>query len=291
VDGQERRIGDAAIDGRSLVFSLSPYSPRSFAVRLAPPPVPAGGTAIGQAVRLPYGKDVVTTDADRSDGSFDGDGRSIPAEMLPNVITSEGVRFDIGPTAAGQANALGCEGQSITLPAGDWSELYLLAAATEDTKGRFLIDGAPHDLSIQKWTGFVGQWDDRIWDREFKEVDHNCEGKVIGFKPGYIKRDNIAWFCTHRHHPQSGNEAYQFSYLFKYGIDLPSGAKEITLPHNEKITVLAMTVTERGHGAIRPAAALYDDFTGRKPIELRHVYPPPLRPRPLRLTARQASPR
>ncbi len=274
VDGQERRIGYAKIGSGRLLFDLSPYSPRSFAVRLADPPVRGGGPQSCQAVTLPYNEDVVTADADRTDGSLDGEGRSIPAEMLPPTITSEGVQFELGPTEAGLANALACRGQSINIPSGDWSRLYLLAAAVEDTTGRFLVDGMPHDLTIQAWTGFVGQWDDRVWDREFKEVDFRCEGRVIGINPGYIKRDDIAWFCTHRHHAQHGNEAYQFSYLFKYRIDLPQDAKTITLPDNDKIKVLAMTVTDGPHDAVRPAAALYDDFTRRKPIELRHVYPP-----------------
>lgn len=278
VDGQERRIGDAKTGGGRLFFDLSPYSPRTFAVRLVTPPKCPAGPALSRAVSLPYDQDVVTTDADRTDGAFDGEGRSIPAEMLPRTITSEAVRFELGPTDVGKANAICCRGQSISLPGGNWSRLYLLAAAIEDTNGRFLVDGTPHDLTIQGWTGFVGQWDDRVWDRDFKEVDHRCEGQVTGIKPGYIKRDNIAWFCTHRHHPQHGNEAYQFSYLFKYGIDLPRGAKTITLPDNEKIKVLAMTVTEGGHVALRAAAALYDDFTNREPIEFRYIYPPPPSP-------------
>ena len=86
-------------------------------------------------------EDIVTADADRTDGSIDSEGRSVPAEMLPGTIVSEGVRFDLGPTGVGEQNAVGCRGQAISLPSGDWSRVYLLAAATEDTDGRFLVDG------------------------------------------------------------------------------------------------------------------------------------------------------
>ncbi len=274
VDGQERRIGDATTPGGKLVFDVAPFSPRSFAVRLAKSTTNGGGQAECQTVALPYDQDVISTDADPTNGMMDGDGRSLPAEMLPGALISEGIRFEIGPAGAGEANAIACRGQSIALPDGEWTKLYLLAAATEDTAGRFAVGGQPQDIKIQKWTGFVGQWDDRVWDREFKEVDHRCEGQVISITPGHIKRDNIAWFCTHRHHPQRGNEAYQFSYLFKYGVDLPKGAASITLPGNEKIKVLAMTVAKGGHNAAHPAAAIFDDFADRKPIDLRHVYPP-----------------
>jgi len=274
VDGQERRIGDALVKDGRLLFGMSPYSPRSFAVRLAAP-APRLEPPFSTPVPLAFDQDIVSTDEDRKDGRIDAAGGTIPAEMLPQMITSDGITFNLGSTAPGVANAVPCKGQTISLPAGDHTRLHLLAAASEDTSGRFLIDDLPNDLSIQKWTGFVGQWDDRVWDREFKEVDHHCEGKVVDIKPGYIKRDTIAWFCTHRHHPERGNEAYKFSYLFKYGLDLPPGAKSITLPNNEKIKILAMTVARNANDSVRPAVPLYDDFTHREPVAFRYNYPPP----------------
>jgi alpha-mannosidase len=128
---------------------------------------------------------------------------------------------------------------------------------------------------IQAWTGFVGQWDNRVWDREFEEVDYVCDGKVVGITPGYIKRDSIAWFCTHRHHPTRGNEAYRFSYLFKYAMEIPDGATSLTLPDDPRVKVLAVSVAQTENDAVPPAAPLYDDFTDRRPVTLRHVYPPP----------------
>jgi alpha-mannosidase len=274
VDGQERRIGGAQFSGTDLFIDLSPFSPRSYAVRLASPPQGGVAPTICKVVPLSYDEDVMSADADVTDGRLDDDGRTLPAEMLPDVVTSEGVRFELGPSDPGHANAVGCRGQTISLPEGNWNRVHMLAAAVEDTVERFVVGNAPHDLEIQQWTGFIGQWDDRVWDREFGEVDYRCEGRVIGITPGFIKRDNIAWFCTHRHHPKRGNEAYRFSYLYKYGLDVPPGGKSITLPDNEKIKILAMTVTEGGHDRVQPAAPVYDDFTGRKPIQLRHVYPP-----------------
>lgn len=273
VDGQERRIADAAFDARRLVFDLTPNSPRSFAVRLAPPDARLPRRAAYRKVALPFDADVVTMDADRTDGRFDDAGRTIPGEMLPPTITSGGVSFDMGPTETGQANAVTCRGQSIALPEGDWDKVHLLAGAIEDTTGRFVVGGRSFELAVQAWTGFVGQWDDRVWDRPFKEVDHRCEGRVTEIKTGYIKRDTIAWFCTHRHHPERGNEAYQFSYLFKYGIDLDHSARSITLPRNEKIKILGMTVSRGRYDEVVPAAPLYDDFTNRQPVTLRHDYP------------------
>ncbi len=277
VDGQERRTGPATITGGALAFDLSPFAARSFALRLAAPPARVARPRSHQ-VALPFDSDAISMDSRPNDGGFDSEGRTIPGEMLPRTVTSEGIEFQIGPKEPGQKNAIACRGQTIELPQGDFNRMYLLAAATEDTSGTFEIDGKGVEIPIQCWTGFIGQFDDRIWDKEFGEIDHVCDGKVIGFKTGFIKRDTIAWFCTHRHHPTKGNEAYQFSYLFKYGMDLAPGSKTLRLPNNDKIKILATTAAWNENDAVRPAAPLYDDFTGREPITLRHVYPPPPAP-------------
>ena len=123
-----------------------------------------------------------------------------------------------------------------------------------------------YKITVPLWTGFVGQYDNRIWDRQFRPVEFKSDANVIGIKPGYIKRDNIAWFCTHRH--LQGNESYQFCYLFRYAVDIPAGASEITLPYALNIKIFAMTMGNN-ENAIRSATPLYDDFTDRPEIPLR----------------------
>lgn len=278
VDGQERRIGPALVRDGRLVVDLTRYSPRSFAVRLAGPPTHAA-PPISIPLELPHDTDVASLDGDRTDGSFDAEGRTLPAEMLPEELESAGVLFALGPTGEGRLNAVTCRGQSVRLPGGDFDRLELLAAATEDTgPATFLVDGRPRTLSVQSWTGFIGQWDDRVWDREFGKVDFRGEGKVVGFTPGYVKRDPVAWFATHRHHPRAGNEAYRFSYLFRRSIELPRGAATLQLPDDPRIRILAATAVRGGGGPLRAASRLRDELEDRGPLELRHVYPPPPTP-------------
>ena len=59
-------------------------------------------------------------------------------------------------------------------------------------------------------------------------------------RPGFVKRDEIAWLGTHRHAPE-GNQIYIASYIFKYAIDLPAGAKDLLLPSNDYVRILAAT--------------------------------------------------
>ncbi len=274
VDGQERRIDRAKVVGGRLRTALSPHSPRSFAVRFSDRPVTVPAPEC-TTIELPFNADVVSRDTDRSAGAMDVDGRSLPAEMLPAQVTSESIVFELGSTFAGHLQAVRCRGQQIDLPTG-YERLYVLAAATEDCVGRFRLGDQIETRAIQRWTGFVGQFDNRVWDRPFAEVDFSCRGKVVSFDTGYIKRDNIAWFSTHRHHPTAGNEAYKFSYLFKYAFDIPAGTTTLELPDDERIIVMAASAGRQTHDDVHAAAPLYDDFTGRAPIALRHAYPPPI---------------
>ena len=50
---------------------------------------------------------------------------------------------------------------------------------------------------------------------------------------------------------------YSYSYLFAYPIDMPSGAKTIRLPDNDKIRVLAISVADEDP-EVKPAQPLYD---------------------------------
>jgi len=275
VDSQERRIGEAKVAGGALSLDMTPYSPRSFAVRLGPAPTQLMPPKC-MPIRLEFDVDAVSGDSNRADGAMDSEGRTYPAEQLPATLVAEGIAFQIGSGAAGEKNAMACAGQEILLSGGGTNRLYLLVAASEDCVGEFDVDGRKTKISIQGWTGFVGQFDDRVWDRPFNAVDFVCEGRVTGLTPGYIHRDPIAWFATHRHHPTRGNEAYQFSYMYKYRLDVPLGAKVLKLPKDERIKVFAVTEAANENDAAQPAVPLYDDFSDRGPIEFRYRYPPPV---------------
>jgi alpha-mannosidase len=92
--------------------------------------------------------------------------------------------------------------------------------------------------------------------------------KVASISPAFAKHDNIAWFASHRHTPET-NDAYQYSYLYKYEITLPSGTRSITFPDNAKIKIFAVTVANNTNENVIPLQPLYDDFTDNKPIQLR----------------------
>jgi len=259
VNGQEQRIGNAGFSGNDLTFDLSHYTIRSFAVKLAQPAVAA--QSIEQtAVVLPYNQDVMSFDNNRDDGNF-ANRSNLPAELLPDVITSEGINFQLGNKEDGRNNAVMCQGQTIDLPKGNFSTLYILAAADRDTQGDFVIGNQTCPLKIQRWEGFVGQW----YARQFSKD----EVTVTGINSPFVKRDNIAWFASHIHQAYpSKNEAYHYCYLYKYGIPVSAGATQLTLPNNKNIKVLAITAAKGTKDNAVPLQPLYDDFQNSKPIAL-----------------------
>jgi len=259
VNGQEQRIGNAAVSNGQLQFDLGHYTLRSFAVKLKSE---ASQTAITQAqVTLPYNTDVITHDLNRWDGVF-GNGQSIPAELLPEFVLSEDIHFTIRSKTDEQNNAVSCAGQTIQLPEGKYNKLYILAAASNDTKADFVIDGQSTTLNIQQWTGYVGQHYNRILSRD--------RNSVVDMEKPYTKTDNIAWFASHCHneYPMK-NEAYQYCYLYKYEIQIPIGAKSITLPKQNNIKVLGMTVAAHAED-VKPLQPLYDNLNENPQFTLRN---------------------
>jgi alpha-mannosidase len=261
VNGQEQPVGSATVNGGVLVASFSAYQPRTFAVKLAAPPTTVPG--VGSApVALPYKLAAATNDGAQSVGGFDGKGNALPAEMLPAQIAFNDVQFQLAPAKTGAPDAVVAKGQTIRLPEGQYHRAYVLAASVDsDQKATFEVGGTKVDLNVQDWGGFIGQWDDRQWSS--KDTSNDNYGEMLGIKPGYIKRADLAWYCTHRHNAAGQNVPYSYSYLFAYPIDLPTGTKAIKLPDNSKVRILAISVADE-NPVVKPAQPLYD------------VLPPPM---------------
>jgi alpha-mannosidase len=255
VNGQEQPVGSATVTGGVLVTSFSAFQPRTFALRLA-----ASASKVA-AVRsapvfLRYDLATESNDGARSDAGFDGKGNTLPAEMLPSQITFNGAQFQLASAKSGEPNALVAKGQVIDLPSGRYNRVYVLAASSDgDQPATFEVAGRKIALNIQDWGGFIGQWDDRQWTS--KDTSHDDYGDMIGLKPAYIKRADLAWYCTHHHNAAGGNVAYAYSYLFGYGIDLPLGTRTIKLPDNNKVRILAISVANE-NPEVKPAQPLYD---------------------------------
>jgi len=258
VNGQEKKIGSVDFTSGTLNFDITRFLIRTFAVKLENSAVTTSKPA-QSVVALAYNEDGISFDTKRSDGNM-LNGLTIPAEMLSPEITSEDILFKIGNSADGQNNMLSANGQKLDLSSGEFNKVYILAAATENTQGDIKAGSQVNHINFQNWTGFVGQH----YNRELYFNDL----KVASITKAFTKRDNIAWYSSHRHTPEA-NDSYQYCYLYKYEINLPKGTKAITLPKNTKIKIFAVTAVNMINEDVVPLQLLYDDFRNDKPVQLR----------------------
>jgi len=168
---------------------------------------------------------------------------------------------------------------------------YVLAASADgDRRATFLTGDRSVELTVQDWGGYVGQWDNRVWRqvpepvppepaandtsiaarrarRTRERITTNGRRMLPEFSgtltPGFIKRAPVAWFASHHHTADGTNDPYAFAYLFAYPMDLPANATSLTLPDDDRIRVLAVTVSDEGE-RVQPAMPLYDVLGGER---------------------------
>jgi alpha-mannosidase len=281
VNAQEQPFGPATITEGALTTSFTAYQPRTFALALASP-----GSKLApihsQPVALHYDLAVASNDDTKTGGGgFDGKGNALPAEMLPSQINYNDVQFHLAPAKTASPNAVVANGQKIDLPAGRYNRVYILAASSDgDQTAEFRIGDLPVNLNIQDWNGFVGQWDTRIWknppehdwaisanhavwppadeqQREARPQSPRYPEDYVGLEAGYVKPASLAWYASHHHTADGLNQPYQYSYLFAYSMEISGKARTLTLPHNDKIRILAVSVAEENPSLI-PTVPLYD---------------------------------
>ncbi|MFZ0923348.1 MAG: glycosyl hydrolase-related protein, partial [Candidatus Acidiferrales bacterium] len=284
VNGQELPMGPASVASGELVVNLQPYEIKSYAVKLAPPRARAAAI-VSRPVVLHYDLAAATNDGAKPAAAgvgFDSAGNTLAAAMLPMKISYDGVDFQLAHAATGVSNAVVARGQTIQLPAGAYNRVYILAAADGDQQGTFKAGERAEDLTVQDWKGFVGQWYDRSFTMEPRPIPAEPDASdtseraqrirrriaylkdnpetlphYASITPGFIKRAPIAWFASHYHDANGANVPYAYSYLFAYSLDLPASAHTLTLPDNDKIRILAVTVAQE-NARVRPAQPLYD---------------------------------
>jgi alpha-mannosidase len=251
LNGAEKNLRPLDFDDRTVSLDFAQYQIRTIALQ---PRRPASSVLpVTRPVKLPFNADVVSSDRNRADGDFAGTGHGLPAELLPPIVVSSGIPFHLGPSADGRPNAVVCRGQTVALPGGQFSHLYILAAANGTQTGTFTLGATRRTLRIHDFSGWIGQADNM--------AAQGAGGLAEGARPGFIVPDEVAWAGTHRHDARRDrNEPYVFCYLFKYAIELPPGATSVVLPDNERIVIAAMAAADNPSEHTVAAQPLHDDL-------------------------------
>lgn len=243
-DGTEKEIGAASFSGNKLNVSIKPFSVKTYRVTLAAAKKDKDGAryADSKALELPFNKNCFSFNEFRAAADFEG-GNSYAAELLPkDGLTVDGVHFTFGEMDTN--NGLACDGDTIKLPAGNkYNKVYVLAAsAAGDRDATFTVGKSKQTVNVPFYSGFLGQW--------------GHEGQTTG----YLKNAEVAYVGTHGH-SELGDRVYEYTYMFKYGIDIPKGATQIILPADKNIVLFAATAVKEDN-SVTPAGKLFS--TGNK---------------------------
>ncbi|MFZ0744618.1 MAG: glycoside hydrolase family 38 C-terminal domain-containing protein [Terracidiphilus sp.] len=301
VNGQELPVGPATIEDGALETSFRPYQPRTFALRLGAAPAHLNEVEshpVDLKYDLAAASEDDTKSTGGFDARGDAlPAEMLPSELnvngvgfhlapggadKPDAVVANGQEIEL---PAGNFNKV----------------YVIAASDDGDQQAVFHVGKRADELTVENWGGFVGQWDTRLWKprpdtvtvgggpysrgpahqvalrKDWAVSAHHATWDLanqgspdwspkypedyLGLQPGYIKRATLAWYVSHHHTPDGLNEPYQYSYLFVYGMELPAHARTLTLPKNDKIRILAISVAKEGPD-VKPAQPLYDTLGG-----------------------------
>lgn len=235
-DGTEKSTGSADFSGNLLNVDIHSNGINTYKVKLASDKLKE---TQAYPLTLPFNKKCFSWNEMSFDADFEG-GFSYAAELIPSELNINNIPFRLENTAL--LNGLECNGDTIALPIGhSYNRLYILAAAAlpdKSTECSFSIGNSTQSVSVPSYTGFIGQW------------GHT------GHTEGYLDNTEVAFTGTHRHSSE-GDHPYEFTYMFKFGFEVPKGATRLILPKNNHVVLFAATLAEEAHKASQPLAPLF----------------------------------
>jgi alpha-mannosidase len=277
LDGTERPLDEKLVveDGK-LKIDFTPYELKTVLLKISGARVKTETTP----VELAYDIDIFSYNNNREDGyigikdkkmafagSFDGKGSTYPAEMIGDTVQLGNVSFAIGPREDSTHNSVACRGQNIDLPEGT-TVLHILTAADVDTNVVFRAGNTDFPLTIGGWSGYIGLWDNRVFDGFVAELSYSLRNDLVRIDPAFIRDQRIAWCASHRH-LSAADTLYEYGYLFAYRIEIPEGATRITLPNSPFVRIVAISVGDEGHATAlqSPFEDLHRDDAFRRRFE------------------------
>ena len=227
----EEHIDDVALVDGKLVFDLKPYEIKSFALKVkkadAKPETKFNVDILGNI-------DAFSTNAKPS-GVLPVIGKTIPAEIMPQTIISNGVKFQLPKNNKGML----CGGQSLILPE-NTKKVHVLMASLNGDKNIKINDFA---YKINDITEYYAGWD--LYD--FKEV-------------AYTKQGKLGYEFTHSH---TENGDAQCQQLFFWHVEVDAQEKNvINFPVDRDILVLCV-VADTESETCTLSCDLYDKIEGR----------------------------
>lgn len=152
-------------------------------------------------------------------GGLDGKGYSYSANLLTPSRVLNGVLFDLGP--ANELDAVGCSGQTVTLPAGSFKQLELLATGINGNQSAETITVKYTDGTSSKFTQSFSDW----------------------FTPQNFPGESESVAMAYRNFDNGTKDKRTFNlYAYKFALNSTKTVASVTLPNDASVVVLAATV-------------------------------------------------
>ncbi len=180
------------------------------------------GKESGQQVDLSsafnvYG--IYTDGTTYSTGGLDGSGNSYSTKLLTKLRILDLVQFKFGP--ANEPDAVGCNGQTLALPQGQFSGLTLLATGVQGNQSSQTITVNYTDGSSAQFVQSFSDW----------STPQNFPGEVEAVAMSY------------RNSANGSKELGTFNlYAYQFALDPTKTVQSVTLPTNPDVVVLAATL-------------------------------------------------
>ena len=228
----------AALTGASqpaavvITGAASGSSPQSTGISLFVNPAASGGS--GTAVDLSSALNVYAFYEDVNDSditatnSLDGVGYAYSANLLGAGLDFKGTQFSFGP--ANQANAVSGNGGSISLPAGIYTSLELIATGLEGNQSSQTVKVTYGDSTSTSFTQSFSDWCSAL----------NGSGCVsTGGNPG----ESVAVAMPYRDSAGGPDNRVFYVYHYAFALNTNKTVQSLTLPNNRNVVVLAATLS------------------------------------------------
>jgi hypothetical protein len=193
-------------------------------------PAASGGSGTAVDLSSAYNVSAFYTDADESaiTTGLDGVGSAYSANLLNAGADVNGVQFTFG--SANQPNAVYGTGTHITLPAGNFATLQLLATGIEGNQAAQTVTVTYTDNSTSQFTQSFSDWCSAL----------NGGGCT---STGGNSGESVAVAMPYRDSASGPDDRVFYLYHYSFALNASKTVQSVTLPTNRDVVVLAATLT------------------------------------------------
>ncbi|MGA2686173.1 MAG: protease pro-enzyme activation domain-containing protein [Verrucomicrobiota bacterium] len=213
-------VGNPAVAGTNLITitGTSGTLTHSIPLRLTiVAPIP-GATQV--SLSSLYNRSGIWSDGRTFSGGLDGGGYAYSANLLGTAPSWNGITFNLGPANA--ADAVSCSGQTIILPAGNFTSLQILGTAVDGSQSAQNFTVTYTDNSTATLTQSFSDW--------AYPQDYAGESLVVGM--------------AYRNNGGGSKDLYTAVSVYDYSLTLDQTrtVKSLTLPNNANVVILAVAL-------------------------------------------------